>query len=101
MLIKYVGPSPAVEVRGQEFVKGVPVDVPKELAGRPAEKRWAEAVAELVVATTPGDSYSHARAAELRAEIAGLDVGEGLLAQVGIWEAVKGKAAAADKEDDK
>jgi hypothetical protein len=60
---------------------GVPVDVPDQMAGHPADPRREAAMREHALAVAAID---HIRASELREEIIGLDMGAGLLAQG--WE---------------
>lgn len=82
-------------------VKGVPVDIPENVAGREPDPRVAEAMAELAAAVAAID---HERAKALREEITTLDHGVGLLAQ-GWTRAASAPAAptpppAADKADE-
>ena len=84
--LRYTGPIDEVELPGVGSVKrGSTVDVPTGLAGRPPDPRLAEAMIELQTARIGGD---HEWQRDLRAEIAGLDAGDGLLAQ-STWELVK------------
>jgi hypothetical protein len=86
MKIKYVGPFDAVEVPvgPDRFVvveSGGVIDLPVALAGRPPSKEYLELVAELEKV----HADHHARAAVIE-QLAGVDVGEGLLAQPSNWE---------------
>lgn len=94
MKIRYVGPHDAVEVAGLTVGRGKTIDVPDEVAGTPPVARLAVAMTELAAATAVRD---HPLQAELRAEIAELDYGTGLLAQ-DTWEAVTSPPAATTKK---
>ena len=76
--------------------------MPAELAGRQPSPRLAPAMVELAAACAAEDD---AKAAELRAELDGLDRGAGLLAQSSFAPAAKkstpAAAEAATKEDDR
>ena len=101
MKIVYLGPCDAVDAAGFHFPRGVEVDVPAELAGRPPSPRLALAMVELGAACAAEDD---AKATELRAELDGLDRGAGLLAQSSFAPAAKKStpaAEAATKEDDR
>ena len=94
MKIRYQGPHDEVELPdGQTVKRNHQVDVADDLAGHPPEPRLAEAMVELHDAVEARD---HPLAVKLRAEIAGLDYGSGLLAQ-DTWEAV---TAASKKKDE-
>lgn len=103
MKIKYIGGGDSVDAAGFTFERGVAVDVPDEIAGRPPAPRLAEAMAELQVARVGGD---HQWQRDLRLEIAGddttpgLDPGEGLLAS-DLFVAVDAKKSDKPKEDAK
>ena len=91
MQVKYIGPFDAVELEGVGIVAaGQIIDVSDEVAGRAPDARVAAAHRELHEAIS---NLEHERAAALREEIIGLDVGAGLLAQSGNWQAVAAKAA--------
>lgn len=95
--VKYVGPFDEIEVAGQTVKRNHQFDVADDVAGHPPEPRWAEAQAELVDAVS--GHPDHVLAAQLRDEIATLDMGEGLLAQPDNFQPVTaGKPA---KETDK
>ena len=84
MQVKYIGPFDAVDVEGVgQVTSGQVVDVSDAVAGRPPAARVAAAHLELHDAIS---SLDHPRAAALREEIVGLDVGAGLLAQTGNWQ---------------
>lgn len=85
MLVRYVGPSDAVEVGPYSARKGDTIDVPADLAGRPPVPRLAEAMRELHDAV---EAHDHSRAVALRDEITDLDFGAGLLAQPEVWQPV-------------
>ena len=95
MKVKYCGPFDEVEVAGQKVKRGHQFEVSDEVAGKAPDPRWAEAQAELVDAVN--GTPDHDRAAKLRDEIAGLDFGEGLLAQPDNFQPVTAKAKEADK----
>jgi hypothetical protein len=85
--LRYIGSHDAVELDGVGVVaRGDLLSVPTQLAGRKPEKRYSEAMDELVEAMS---IQSHEDAARLRDEIVGLDPGEGLLAQTENWETVR------------
>ena len=93
MRLKYHGPFDAVEVAGQTVKRNHQFEVDADTAGRPPEPRVADAQAELAAAVAAID---HDGAARLRDEIAGLDFGEGLLAQPDNFVAVETKATKKD-----
>lgn len=101
MKIRYVGPSAeiTVEIGGVSMScpRGHDIDVPPAIAGSDPDPRLEEAMGELHQAI---NDHDHLKAVGLREEIAGLDAGEGLLAQA-IWESAepKVKKAAADPKD--
>ena len=99
MQVKYIGPFDAVELEGLGIVAaGQIIDVSDEMAGRAPDARVAAAHLELHDAIS---NLEHERAAALREEIINLDVGAGLLAQSGNWQAVttKQSKAAASQGD--
>lgn len=90
--VKYVGPFDAVEVVGLVVKRDQTFEVDETVAGHPPEQRWTQALVELRDATSARPD--HVRAARLRAELAGLDPGDGLLAQTDNFQPVNpGKAA--------
>ena len=93
--VRYIGPIDEIELPDGTTVKrNHQVDVDDDLAGSSPEPRLAEAMLELRDAV---EAFDHHLAVKLRHEIAGLDYGSGLLAQVDNWEAV---TATAKKKDE-
>lgn len=89
MQITYVGPFDSIEIPEVGIVaRNASVSVSSDLAGHPPVARLAVALADLVAAT---EAIDHPGAAALRKEIAGLDHGEGLLAQPSNWVPAKKK----------
>ena len=97
--LQYIGPHAEIELAatGDLVERDDIVDVPAEIAGRAPAARLAGALDDLAAAVTAAaeadldvdEQITRARAvAELRAEIAGLDHGEGLLAQPDNWKLV-------------
>lgn len=90
--VSLIPPDDLVVVGLGTCFAGQPTDVPVEMAGVATDPRREPAMQELALAIAAID---HARASELRAEIADMEPGYGLLAQG--WKlATPPKAAAAD-----
>lgn len=98
MKLKYIGALPEAEIhlRNEQVVTvkhNHQFDVPDDEAGHVPDVRLEPAMAELAAATAASD---HVLAAKLRDEIAGLDMGDGLLAQTDNYAAVDTKASKKD-----
>lgn len=84
--LRYIGPIDEVELPDGTTVKrNHQVEVTDELAGHGPDEELDAVMAQLAEAVEARD---HHLQAQLRAEIAPMDKGEGLLAQVDNWERV-------------
>jgi hypothetical protein len=100
MQIVYVGPFESVDFldagNRRTAVRGTPIDVSPDLAGKAPDPRIEAAHLEHRAAVMALD---HNRAKALEAEIVGLDYGSGLLAQAGNWQPVAAPKAAKAAKD--
>lgn len=91
MQVRYVGPFDAVEIDGVGTVaNGAVIVVPPAVAGTPPTAKRLAAEAALIAADGLPMSERHQAvkdAKEILIDLAG-EMGSGLLAQVGTWEAV-------------
>lgn len=81
--VRYIGPHDAVEVGRHVVQQGEMIAVPPSLAGRPPDPRVAEIHAALAEIVDLKEYRTVVK--QMTSELANLDHGEGLLAQVENW----------------